>query len=203
MIDEVARAIAIKRYGLAECLHVPVAAVDEAAISTYIGTIQKVLSGRFTRKAFLVLANAPPPRDSRYPIWDLENCHILHQPQQVWVNVTYSGYRPAYRKAFPDEELSDQILSHAMNRRVAILKGFQFVRLTPTSRANNSSSAFSEDWAVSLHSAPEQMAANRRRGAFIQYADLTDLMLMLDLKLGGGVMEAVNEGQRLVRPRAI
>ena len=45
------------------------------------------------------------------------------------------------------------------------------------------------------------MAANLRRGAFIQYADLTDLMLLLDLKLGGGVMEAVNEGQRLIQPR--
>jgi hypothetical protein len=46
------------------------------------------------------------------------------------------------------------------------------------------------------------MAANRRRGAFIEYADITDLMLMLDMKLGGGVMDAVNEGQKLVRPRS-
>ena len=65
----------------------------------------------------------------------------------------------------------------------------------------NSSSAFSEGWGVTLHSDPEQMAANRRRDAFIQYADLTELMLMLDMRLGGRVMEAVNVGQRLVRPR--
>ena len=83
----------------------------------------------------------------------------------------------------------------------AMLKGFRFVRLTPTSRAANSSSAFSEGWGVTLHGTREQMAANRRRGAFIQYADLTELMLMLDLRLGGGVMDAVNEGQSLVRPR--
>jgi hypothetical protein len=88
-----------------------------------------------------------------------------------------------------------------MNRRVAALKGFQFVRLTPTSRAANSSSAFSEGWGVTLHSEPDQMVANRRRGASIQYADLTELMLLLDLRLGGGVMAAVNEGQKLVRPR--
>jgi hypothetical protein len=96
MIDEVAREIAVRRYGLADCLHVPIAAVDEAAISTY---------GR--------------------------------------------------------------------------------------------------GWGVTLHGTPGQMAENHRRGAFIQYADLTELMLMLDMKLGGGVMAAVNEGQRLVRPRSV
>jgi hypothetical protein len=35
----------------------------------------------------------------------------------------------------------------------------------------------------------------------IQYADLSDLMLMLDMKLGGGVMDAVNVAQRLIDPR--
>jgi hypothetical protein len=50
--------------------------------------------------------------------------------------------------------------------------------------------------AVALHATRESKKSN----AFIQYADLTDLMLMLDLRLGGGVMDIVNEGQRLVRP---
>lgn len=203
MIDEIARNQAITRYGLAECLHVPIAAVDESAISTYVGEIQQVLSGGSNRRALLVAAKAPPPRDPRFPIWEIDGCDILHQQMQVWVDITYTRYRRAYRAAFPDEELGDRILSHAMNRRVAALKGFQFVRLTPTSRAANSSSAFSEGWSVALHTQPEQSAANRRRGAFIQYADLADLILMLDLNLGGGVMDAVNEGQRLVKPREL
>jgi hypothetical protein len=201
MIDEIAREVAIRRYGLAECLHVPIAAVDEAAITTYVGDVQRVLGRGSVRRALLVQARPPSPRDPSFPIWDVEGCHILHQPLQVWVDVEYSRYRPAYRAAFPDEDLGDRILSHTMNRRVAALKGFRFVRLTPTSRAANSSSAFSEGWGVTLHSDPEQMAANQRRGAFIQYADLTELMLMLDMRLGGGVMEAVNVGQRLIRPR--
>ena len=88
-----------------------------------------------------------------------------------------------------------------MNSRLAALKGFQFVRLTPTSRAANSSSAFSEGWAIDLHrAAAEQIEANRKAGLFVQYADLTDIMLMLNLKLGGGVMDLVNEGQKLLRP---
>jgi hypothetical protein len=201
MIDAIARELAITRYGLAESLHVPIGAVDETAISTYVGEVQKVLNGGSARKALLVQAKPPPARDPCFPIWDIDGCHVLHQRRQVWVDVAYTRYRRAYQEAFPNEVLGDRIVSHTMNRRVAVLKGFQFVRLTPTSRAANSSSAFSEGWGVALHNTPEQRAANRRRGAFIQYADLTELMLMLNMRLGGGVMAAVNEGQKLVRAR--
>jgi hypothetical protein len=202
MIDEVARDLAITRSGLAEDLHVPIGAVDEAAISTYVGEVRKVLSGGSSRKALLVQARPAPARDLRFPIWDVDGCDVLHQQLQVWVDVAYTRYRRAYCRAFPDEQLGDRILSHAMNRRIAALQGFQFVRLTPTSRSSNSSSAFSEGWGVALHSTPAQMARNRERGVFINYADLSELMLMLDMKLGGGVMNAVNEGQKLVRPRS-
>ena len=44
----------------------------------------------------------------------------------------------------------------------------------------------------------EQAQQKRRHGAFIQYADLADLMVMLIIKVSGGVMAIVNEGQRLV-----
>lgn len=44
---------------------------------------------------------------------------------------------------------------------------------------------------------------SRMRPPFIQYADLSDLMLMLDMMLGGGVMDAVNEGQKLIEPRTM
>jgi hypothetical protein len=54
---------------------------------------------------------------------------------------------------------------------------------------------------VALHARPEPVAVNRRRGAFIHYADLAALMLMLNMKPGGGVMNAVKEAQTLVRPR--
>ncbi len=200
MIDAIAQDIAVNRYGLAADLHVPIAAVDEEAIGTYVGQVQRVLSGRSSRRALLVLANPPPDPDMRLPISRMAGCDILHRRLQVWVDYSYTPYRRAYRKAFPEEPLDHLILSHTMNRRVAALKGFRLVRITPTSRAANSSSAYSENWGVALHGDPVQMAANRRRGAFIQYADLSDLMLMLDFNLGGGLMDAVNAGQRLIRP---
>jgi hypothetical protein len=202
LIDHAAKEIALTRWALPEGLHVPIAAVDEAAISNYIGEIEQVLSGGSPPKAFLVVAKAPPPIDAALPIWELPSSNIFFQRRQVWVHSAFGGYRKAYKKAFPGENIDGKILSHAMNRRTAALKGFGYIRITPTSRGCNSSSAYSENWAVALHGDPKQAEANRRRGAFIQYADLSDLMVMLDIKVGGGVMAVVNEGQKLVTPRA-
>jgi hypothetical protein len=199
MIDAIARDVALHRYGLATCLHVPIAAVDEAAVTTYVGDVLQSVGSANGRRALLVRARPPDPPDPRFPVWAMAGSDILHQPLQLWVDVTYTRYRQAWRTAFPDPALGDQVLSHAMNRRVARLKGFRFVRLTPTSRSANSSAAFSERWAVALHGRPTQSAANLRRGAAIQYADVTDLMLMLNLRVGGGVMDRVNEGRALFR----
>jgi len=44
----------VRRYGIPECVRVPIAAVDEAAIETYVGAIIRVLSGNGSRRAFLV-----------------------------------------------------------------------------------------------------------------------------------------------------
>ena len=120
---------------------------------------------------------------------------------QAWVHVGYTRYRNAYKRAFPGEDIAGKVLSHTMNRRIAVLKGFQYVRITPVSRGANSSSGFSENCGVTLYSAPGLTLERARRGAFIEYADLSDLMLMMDMKPGGGVMSAVNEGQALVEPR--
>lgn len=201
MIDAIASDYALSRYGIPACLLVPTAAVDEGAIQTHVGEISEVLSRDGSRRAFLVCAHPSSPIDPCYPITDKPNSAILQHPLQVWVHVGFTRYRDAYRRAFPDEPIDGLVLSHAINRRVAALKGFNFVRITPTSRGANSSSAFAEGWSLSLQRTASQMEADRKRGAAVHYADLTGLMLMLDMKLGGGVMDAVNEGQRLVRPR--
>lgn len=200
LIDNAAREIATTRWALPECLHIPIAAVDEYAIARYIGDIVGVLANGTPSRALLVQAKKPPRLNRQLPIWELQASDILHRSLQVWVHTAYGRYRHAYRKAFPNEDIGGKVLSHAMNRRVAALKDFQYVRLTPTTRGSNSSSAFSENWGVALHSTKEQRERNALRGTFIQYADLSDLMLMLDMKVGGGVMDAVNEGQKLVQP---
>jgi hypothetical protein len=202
LVDAAAREIAFKRWALPECLHVPIAAVDEDAIHNYVGDVERVLSGRGLRKALLVSARKSAAIDPLLPISDHPNAGILHARQQVWVHVAYDPYRRAYKRAFPNEDINGLILSHAMNRDTAAHKGFDFVRISPVSGVANVSSAFSEQWAKELHK--PRAAVTRRTGPpFIQYADLSDLMLMLDMKLGGGVMDAVNEGQKLLERRSL
>jgi hypothetical protein len=70
MIDEAARDRALHRYGLPLCLHVTIAAVDEAAIGAHVGEVREALSERGSRKALLVKAYPPAPREPCYPIWD-------------------------------------------------------------------------------------------------------------------------------------
>jgi hypothetical protein len=199
MIDETAKAIALTRWGLPECLHVPIAAVDEAAIRNYVGNVERVVSGRGLREALLVVAPERAPIDPVLPISNHSHAGIFHARQQVWVHVAYKSYRSAYRRALPDENIDGRILSHAMNRDTAAHKGFDFVRLTPVSGTANVSSAFSEQWGKALHKPKRPVVARRSGPPFVQYADLSDLMLMLDMMLGGGVMDAVNEGQKLLK----
>lgn len=199
LIDHAAKEVACRRWVLPECLHVPIAAVDEAAISNYIGKIERILAVGSPSRALLVRVESPPPLEPSLPISKLPSSSILHSPMQVWVHIRYGGYRRAYKKAFPGEDIDGKVLSHALNRRTADLQGFQYVRITPVARGSNSSSAFSEKWGVALHSTSPQIEANKKRGALICYADLSEVMLMMDMKLGGGVMDTVNEGQKLIR----
>jgi hypothetical protein len=201
LVDQVAKDIALSSWTLPECLHVPIAAADEEAIRSYVGSVERILAAGSPNRALLVNVPERAEIDPLLPIGAHANAGIFHARRQVWVHIAYRRYRPAYCRAFPDEDITGLVLSHAMNRRTAALKGFDYVRLTPVSRGGNSSSRFSEQWAVALHGSSEAAARRRLRPPYIQYADLCDLMLMLDMKLGGGVMDAVNEGQKLVQRR--
>jgi len=185
--------------GLLPCLYVPIAARDGSAIETYVGKIYAQLSPRSKRKALLVEAHEPMKPDDRLSIWSLPAAAVLHHPRQVWVHVDYSSYRRAYTKAFPDANLTDFVIDHVMNRRVARLKGFKYLRVVPVSRAVNSShGGLSEKWAVDYHSSPRMVRLNKASQAVVQYADLSDIVKMINMEGGGSLMEIVNEAQKLV-----
>lgn len=185
--------------GLLPCLYVPIAARDSSAIETYVGRIHAQLTLRSKRKALLVEAHEPEKPDARLSIWHLPAAAVLHHPQQVWVHVDYSGYRQAYIRAFPEVDLTDFVIDHVMNRRVARLKGFKYIRVVPVARAVNSShGGLSEKWAVEYHSSPRMVEINRASKAVVQYADLSDIVKMINLEGGGSLMEIVNEAQKLV-----
>ena len=185
---------------MSPCLYIPIGARNEAAIERYVGRIARTLAGGAANLALLVEAAAPPEREARLPIWQLAAARIFHAPHQVWVHVDFAAYRRAYLQAFPDESLQDRVLDHVLNRRVARLKGFFYLRIIPISRgANSSSGGLSERWGAEYHSSPKMRQLSSESRASVQYADLADVVKMLDIKTGGSVQDPVNEAQSLVR----
>ena len=86
-----------------------------------------------------------------------------------------------------------------MNRRVARLKGFNYLRIVPISRCTNSShGGLSEGWGVAYHSTPQMREKNSASQAAVQYGDIADIAKMLNLQGGGSLMDGVNEAQKLV-----
>jgi hypothetical protein len=65
LIDESAEGIALNRWALPECLHVPIV-VDEDAIRKYVGDVERVVSGRGLQKKVLLVA--VPKRASIDPL---------------------------------------------------------------------------------------------------------------------------------------
>jgi hypothetical protein len=185
--------------GLLPCLYIPLAARNINAIGTYVGRLVADLAPSCPGKALLVQAHEPEPPDSRLAIWDVPEAVVLHYPRQVWVHVDYPAYRRAYKNAFPDFDLTHLVLDHVMNRRVARFKGFIYLRVVPISRGTNSShGTLSEGWGVEYHSSSEMKAKNLASLAVVQYADLADIVKMLNIKGGGSFMDNVNEAQKLV-----
>jgi len=129
--------MAIKHYGLPPCLHIPIAAINEDAIKRFIGEIVDVLVPATPNKALVVQPYETAEIDMRLPIWQLKEAAIFHHSRQVWVHVDYPSYRKAYIKALPNENLTNLVLDHVLNRRVARLKGFSYLRIVPISRGAN------------------------------------------------------------------
>ncbi len=189
-----------KNSGLPPCLYIPIAARDEAGIAKYVGPIVKTLSSHKIKKAFLVHADAPPEPEPRLPIWQIAESIVLHRSQQVWVHVDCKDYRAAYQMAFPEETLEKgTVLDHVMNRREARLKGFHYLRIVPVLReVNSSAGSLVEKWGVDYHSTPRMREINASSKAAVQYACTDDIVKMLNMMVGGGVMDVVNEAQALM-----
>jgi len=200
-VDELARELALTRFGLPLCLHVPIAARDAEAIERFVGRIERVLLGSGEKRAFLIRAYEMLVNVPQLPIWQQPGAAVLRQESQVWVHVDDRQYRTAYAKAFPADDIAHLVLDHVMNRRVARLKGFHYLRIVPITRAANSSSGgLSEKWAVTYHSTPRMVAINNDRRPFVQYADLADIVKMLNVKTGGSLQDAVNDAQAWIKP---
>ncbi len=151
--------------------------------------------------ALLVETEPPEHMDTTLPVWQEQGAFNLFRSPQLWVHVDYKGYRRAYAKAFPAENIRGLDVDHVLNRRHAKVKDFSYVRLIAISpAANRSSGGLSEKWAIEYHSSERMREINLVSPARVQYADLADIVKMLDYKTGGAHQDPVNEAQALVRP---
>lgn len=201
-IDDHAKEIVVQRFALPACLHIPIAARSFDDLETYVGKIERVIAPSSPPNAVLLNVEFTSPEDGNLPIWELPESRALRQSQQLWVNVHYKPYRRAYARAFPERRIEGLVIDHVLSREVAKLKGFGYVRLEPISRgANSSSGGLSEKWAVEYYRSPAMIAKSQLDMCHIQYADLADIVKMLDRKTGGALQEPVNDAQSLVRPR--
>ncbi len=193
-VDPVAFKQAVREWALPPCLHVPIAARDETAIREHIGEVIRIIS---PGKALLVRVRQPLPSDPRLPIFGHPNVTRLFEPLQLWVHPRYTRYRAAWGRTFGVSQIEDRVVHHVYNRRKAMLIGYHYVRLTPISRATNSSSAATEKWGVDLCT-EDYVERYNSRGFRMMYGDLGHLMTILDIPLGGGIQETFRIGQNLV-----
>ena len=194
-IDPAAYETAMRQEVVPECLHTAICAMDRNAIEQFVGVIEQSY-GR--DNAFLVRRFEPAPRDERLPIWREPNVGRVHEVLQVWVRTRYTRYRKAFRALRPDEAIEHRVLHHIMNRRYAAKCGFEYLRLIPVTREVNSSSAFSEDWGVDLEKwVPNYFEKHKARGYRVRYAGTDQIVVMMGILPGGGVMETARLAQDL------
>jgi hypothetical protein len=179
--------------GMPPDVHIPIGARTKDAVIKFIGTTQNIATIP-ADQAFIVLPYDCPVLNNKLPLWKIKESDILHFPKQIWVHVDYKSYRPAYIKAFPDENLQDLVLDHVLNRRVARLKGFNYLRIIPVTKGvNTSSGGVTEKYGFGHHNTERMQEINLKEQAQIEYADIADLVKMLNLKTGGKFQDAVRD----------
>ena len=180
------------------CLHIPIAARDEKAIERFVGAITSTRRHRGRINALVVESHQPPSPGLRLPVWGRAEAAMLHAETEVWVHVDYRRYVHAYKAANPGCDLLGKDVDHTMNRQIARLKGFDFVRIMPLAHSvNRSSGAVAEKWGIAYAGRPGANQRDNPSGPQVQYADLADLVKMIGIATGGGFMDAVNDAQHL------
>jgi hypothetical protein len=186
------------RCGMPPDVHIPIGARDINSIIKYIGHPIKISSIPI-EKAFILTPHHIPLKNSKLPLWKENESHILHSPKQIWVHVDYRGYRSSYIKACPEINVNGYFLDHILNRRVARLKGFYYLRIIPVlPSVNTSSGGVTEKYGFEYHSSDYMKKKNSENKASIEYADLADIVKMLNLKTGGQFQDIVNDCQYLL-----
>lgn len=184
--------------GMPADVHILIGARDKNSIIKYIGSIESIDTVH-SESAFIVNPYFNPELNSKLPLWKIKESGILHAQKQVWVHVDYRHYRSAYIKACPEENVTEMVLDHILNRRVARLKGFDYLRIIPVTKAVNASSGgVTEKYGFGHHSTERMKKINQDDRAFIEYADIADMVKMLNQKTGGKFQDSIRDAIELL-----
>lgn len=82
--DDFAHDLAEHRFGLPWCLHIPVAARDEASVHSHVGHVLDVVVSGTPSMALLIETSPPERMDASLPIWLEPGASNLHRSPQLW-----------------------------------------------------------------------------------------------------------------------
>lgn len=180
---------------LPESLIIPVGAKSIAAIETYIGPVLK----RDANDHWLEVEFTPLASPDKSLVWQHKRAPWFHTRRQCWVEVDHHFYRRAYQRCYPDLPLSDFVIDHILNRRLARALGFRYIRLIHVSRGVNSSSGRGSEFDVINYNNPEGLNAERFKESPHQifYAAPDDLLKMLNIKVGAFPLDNLRDNLHL------
>jgi hypothetical protein len=175
------------------CLIIPTAARSIEAIEQYVGNIQVLPSNRKWCYVSFTLLEAPNDKE----VWKHPRAHFIQQPLQCWVHVDYTGYRMRYRCCFPEIDTRGMVIDHILNRRFARVLGYNYIRLIHVGRGINSSSGRGMEYDVINYNNPDGLDKFTEHEDLICYADPSDLMKILNLKVGAFPLNNVRDSLHL------
>lgn len=179
-------------YGLHSSLLIPIGARNREAIEKYIGSIDITIGDN---EAFVVnFVPLEPPNE--LPVWTHNRGALLTDSIQIWVDIDFKNYRKIYLQYYKVID-KDDVIDHIMNRRFAKKLGYKYVRLLHISRdVNSSAGRGGESMAFNNLDASMEINPDINNNEIV-YADPMDLSKMLNIKVGGSVLDAVRDNHFL------
>jgi hypothetical protein len=176
-------------YGLDDCLIIPVAAKSIKSIEQFVGNIvSKSKDDKWCYVDFTPLSNP-----NNLEVWNHARSCLINQKLQCWVRIDYTSYRNRYKSCFPDTNVDKMVIDHILNRRFAKVLGFNYVRLIHVDKSVNSSSGRGMEYDVINYKNPDGLSRFEESLGEIFYADPSDLMKILNMKIGAFPLDNVRD----------
>ena len=209
-------------YDLRKSLLFPIAALNRSALEEFVGDCQPI--GKRDQKLVLLVtpkSRVQVERSSPLPERLIARHRALVHSPQVWVHPDYDGYQGAYEDAPGIRTAGDCYLDHVMNRKMARVMRYRWLRLCPVADEVNTSAGSpkggevrlskddanpnkdgSDNFYRDMKPLEDEMKKRARDRGFkrskILYADPFDVTKMLNISPGTipGGLEGVRKVQK-------